>query len=206
MAKIIAVYCITSPTARVFYVGSTEHLDRRVRAHLSKLGRGVHHSKKLQAAWDEHHDVCLTNYVECSTIEEAQSLELHLLGLFHGSELTCNVTTSLRGAAKGFKFSEETKEKMSSRMKGQGNPMHGRKHSEETRAKMREAYKPVVDLSAFVARVSKAVEIDGIKYTSVTDASRATGIDRANIRKRIASDNPRHSGYRWVLESNDSEN
>ena len=52
------IYTITSPSGNV-YIGSTANFTRRWNEHRSELRRGVHHSFKLQRAWDKYGEVSM---------------------------------------------------------------------------------------------------------------------------------------------------
>lgn len=48
------IYCIEHAVSGKAYIGSAVNFDARWRKHRSELQRGVHHSYKLQSAWDQH--------------------------------------------------------------------------------------------------------------------------------------------------------
>lgn len=48
------IYVIRNLKTGNVYVGSSDNIERRVRAHMNLLARGRHHSIKLQRAWDKH--------------------------------------------------------------------------------------------------------------------------------------------------------
>lgn len=48
------IYAITNSVTGKKYIGSAFNLRVRKGQHFAKLGRGVHHSAKLQRSWDKH--------------------------------------------------------------------------------------------------------------------------------------------------------
>ena len=90
----------------------------------------------------------------------------------------------------GHKHSEESKKKMSE-------SRTGKKRSKETRQKISKSLKGNPKLSATVSRRNKKpLEIDGIKYNSLDDASKALNISTPTIRKRANSDN--YPNYKFL--------
>jgi hypothetical protein len=52
--KIPAIYQIRNVLDGNIYVGSTKSFDQRMQSHLHELRAGIHHSYKLQKAWDDY--------------------------------------------------------------------------------------------------------------------------------------------------------
>lgn len=201
MKKIIASYCLLSPATGLFYIGSSGDLGFRIKRHLRYLSQGRHWNKALQDAWSLHGDVYLSSCVHYPTIEEARACEQLLLDIYLGQPLCVNRSHSAKGARPfGTVATEETKQLLSVKNTGEANPMAGRIHSDETRRKMREAWKPVIINEEYLAKVSRQVIIDGVVYPSVRGAARELGISPVTIRERIVSDRPNHAGYNFVSE------
>ena len=81
---------------------------------------------------------------------------------------------------------KELKQKLSENAKqriGEKNPFYGKHHSEETKEKLRQ-----VNLGKKPTN-SRPVELDGVYYESVTEASRKLGVVPATIINRIKSKN-----------------
>lgn len=49
------IYRITTPAGST-YIGSSRYIERRWVDHVGRLRRGVHHSERLQAAWNKYRD------------------------------------------------------------------------------------------------------------------------------------------------------
>lgn len=180
--KIIAVYEIRNIVSGSFYIGSSTNLYERWRTHRKKLRSKIHPNKHLQATWDKHgEDVfrfkILAEFEAVADMEAAEEglLEWAIkdkkccnispwaktpwrnrghLHPYHGRVLTDDQKQNLREAAKqqwavsdprtGRKHSEETKQKIKDKLaialaEGRGGACHI--PSEETRKKMSEAQK-----------------------------------------------------------------
>jgi group I intron endonuclease len=122
MNKTPGIYCITNTINNKVYIGSTVNLDRRCKAHIRMLRAGIHHSPKLQASWNLHGESCFTFTVlsECdksllTVIEQA------MIDKFD------SINTGYNNYPAGSNPSD---------MSDRGNFGTGRKHSEETKAKI----------------------------------------------------------------------
>lgn len=90
------------------------------------------------------------------------------------------------------KISEERKQKMSEQFSGEGNPFHGKKHTQETKEKMRKnnkLKKPVLCIET------------GEIYESACDAGRNTGIISDSISKCCNRKQHTAGGYHWTFVS-----
>jgi hypothetical protein len=102
----------------------------------------------------------------------------------------------------GKKHTEEYKKLKSEMMKGRydgiRNPFYGKRHSEETKrilsqknkGKLKGIPKSEAQKLKMIESSPKriSVEIDGIRYLSLSQAERATGVNRKKIQKRVISD------------------
>lgn len=84
----------------------------------------------------------------------------------------------------------------SERMQGSGNHFYGRKHSEETKAKLSESMKnrETVPLNA------KAISINGVVYESQAAAAKELQVCSATITHRLKSNNPRYAEYKTITQ------
>ena len=114
------IYSIRNSKNGHIYVGSSSHLERRIKAHKRLLHRGKHHSIRLQRAWNLYGaDVFLFEILEIVTdIELLLSKEQQYIdGLGAFGENGFNMLPKA-GSTRGFvrpPISEETREKMSKR-------------------------------------------------------------------------------------------
>jgi group I intron endonuclease len=103
---------------------------------------------------------------------------------------------------------EEQKHRHSRWMK-ENNPMKGKAHTDEAKEKMRHAHLGKPKTQEHRKKLSEAnkgskptnmvkIEIDGIVFESLADASRKTGINMSTLRNRIKSKN--YEGYKKYEE------
>jgi len=130
------IYCIKHIESGRCYVGSAELFDRRFKVHLTKLEAGTHHSRKLQEAWNE----CGAEAFEIVVLERCSKDELiareqQWIDMLEAADTGYNVAEWAASPMKGKKHSDETRQKMRDSHK-ERKPI-----SEETRQKLRDAAK-----------------------------------------------------------------
>ena len=144
------IYKIRNTVNGKVYVGSAVNINNRWCVHRHGLERGIHHSVKLQRAWDKYGDLAF----EFSTLEIC---EVDLLlereqwwieSLMAATSAGYNVCRTAGNSA-GRKFSEEAREKMRQKKLGtkrsvesrarQSESNKGRTNSPETRKKISDA-------------------------------------------------------------------
>lgn len=132
--KASGVYSILHTGSGKRYVGSSVNLDARLKKHLRLLRKGEHHSYKLQRDWNKYSEGAFEIEVllRCS-VEELLSKEQLAIDRLNAVAAGYNVALFAGSPARGAKFSEETRRKMSEATKTR-KPI-----SEETRERMREA-------------------------------------------------------------------
>lgn len=120
-----------------------------------------------------------------------------MFGRSHSSKTKMEISKANRGNKNrlGKKATEETKAKLStiaSKRLGKLNSFYGKKHSNETKRK-------IADLKrGFRPANTNKLEIDGVIYSSQTEAAKALGVAQATITHRIKSKNKKYSGYRVI--------
>lgn len=203
------------------YVGQTSSLSKRKQEHLALLRRGCHSNQQLQRAWDKHGDY---NYdwfvVETCSEEELDELEVYYIDHYDAYRYGYNHTIG-GGGARGFKHSEESKEKRRQRMFGENNPMYGRtgelnpaygkdhsgnfngmlgkRQTEYTKDLNRQAHlgkkntnsKPVICVET------------GQFFWSMGEAKRATGCDDTTITRCCRGIKKTCGGYHWRYATNE---
>jgi len=121
-----AIYQIINTTNNKCYIGSTERLALRFNEHISLLRRGQHHSVKLQRTWDKHNaDVFQFLVLEhpaahCLVDREQYYLDTVLFASCNDQRFQDLGYNCRRRAEsnRGFKWSEESKKKLSEALKG----------------------------------------------------------------------------------------
>jgi group I intron endonuclease len=128
------IYCIEHIATGKKYVGSAHNLHRRFKTHLSKLRGNKHHSYKLQEAWNEYGEGAFKIVVmERHPIDGLLEREQQVIDELDVVRNGYNVAMFSEAPHKGKKHSEETKAKMRASHKAR-KPI-----SEETRQRLREA-------------------------------------------------------------------
>lgn len=146
------IYKIRNVANGKFYVGSAQNTHVRFRQHRRLLRKGVHHCKHLQAAWNKYgEDVFKFEVVEyvgsSEKLEEAEDrwLQEHV-GKIHCYNSGWSAKAPWRGAPKelhpryGSTLTEQNKQLLRKATLEQwqtSDPRTGRKHSEETKAKIK---------------------------------------------------------------------
>lgn len=195
------VYIIENTQNKKLYVGSSMDLKQRRDNHSTKLKHGGHINKHLQASYNKYGKDCFLFKI----IEELDNPSKEFLlerEQYWIDKLTPEYNIlKTAGSTLGFKHSKETKEKISNSTIGvKKSKEHsinislgqkGRKLSEEHKQKLSESAKT----RTLKCHVSP-IEIDGIKYDSLKEASEITGIKYNTIQKRLK--NSKFSNYRYL--------
>ena len=203
------------------YVGQTKSLSKRKQEHLRLLRDHRHYNKHLQRAWDKHGEYNFEWYViETCSIDELDELEMYWIEHYDAYSDGYNQTIGGYGA-RGFKHSDEFKEKRRQRMLGENNPMYGRtgplnpaygkdhsgnyngilgKHQSESAKELnRQAHlgrknansKPVI-----------CIETNSF-FWSMGEAKRVTGCDDTTITRCCRGVKKTCGGYHWRYATED---
>ena len=115
------VYLIYCAANGMGYVGSTQHVYRRLSAHIAMLNGKRHASPHLQAAWSKYGREAFSLMLleaRAGTSEELLALENAYLAAVERDMLFNTTVPAVIGVPAGFKHSAETKAKMSAAHKG----------------------------------------------------------------------------------------
>lgn len=195
---VCGAYVIKHPVTGRFYAGSSDNLYQRRSEHLSALRRGCHENWQLQKAFDDHPAVEFLAE-QTTDIEQALNLEQQVINLYRDTGLLFNLATDVRLSFLGRNHTEESKRRISESKQGQG---AGVAKSLEHRAKIGAANKGKPGASAetlakIVAVRSRAIVIDGVRYSSLSEAARAFNVTVTTVYDRIRSTSERFSGWRY---------
>jgi group I intron endonuclease len=189
------VYTITNLITNKVYVGSaTKDFRIRWRIHLSNLRLNKHHSKYLQNSFNKYGESnfifeileeCLPEF--CLSTEQYWMNMLNVCNRKYGYN-----ATPVAGNRSGFRFSEESKRKMSNSQKGISRNV-GKVMSEKTKNKLsiivKEWHKNnkekfFKNREIIYTPIYKFCTItnDVIKYKSLTEASLLNNLSKQNIR------------------------
>lgn len=150
--KIIAVYQIRNVISGSFYIGSSTNLYERWRTHRKKLRSQTHPNRHLQATWNKHGEDAFKFELiaEFESVEDMEAAEEGLLEVAIQDKRCCNISqwakTPWRNRGHlhplyGKKLTDEQKQNLREATRRQwetSDPRTGRKHSEETKAKISE--------------------------------------------------------------------
>lgn len=106
------IYAITNTVNGHQYVGQSEDIEQRWALHRSQLGKGKHHSRYLQRAWNAHGPDCFTFVILEVIAEPTQELlnqwERHYFAL-----LKPTYASRPAGSQRGYRHRPESRAKMS---------------------------------------------------------------------------------------------
>jgi group I intron endonuclease len=126
------------------YIGSSNDLDRRLLTdHIPQLNRNGHDNSPLQKSWLKYGQDNFVWWLLETCPEEIQfqreQYYLDTVRPFVDEFGGFNIAHYVMGTMKGRKHTDETKKMYRVLRAGEGNPFWGKKHSPETRAKMKKA-------------------------------------------------------------------
>ena len=221
---IIGVYKITSPTGRV-YIGQSNHVNRRLnsykRMYVKNRGCTILYRSFVKHGVDNHKFEILKECVE-PELNKWERYYQEKFDVINGG-LNCNLTKS---GDKSGKLSKETIIKMSASQKGKQHWL-GRKHSEETKAKISKAHTgrkhsaevnsrkgkkgsipPMKGVFSDKNPLSKKVDQfnrDGVfikTWHSATDVCKELGYSNGSISSCCNGNLKQYKGYRWAFYNN----
>jgi group I intron endonuclease len=143
---IYEIFCVKNSRR---YIGSAVRLSHRWRLHYTQLQSGKHHSRHLQRAWNKYGEESFVfRVIEQCSRENLISREQHYI------DALCPEFNSRPNASSqdGFKFSIESRRKMSASRPKNFSPMKGKRHTEETKRKISEKKKGVKQSPESVAK------------------------------------------------------
>lgn len=156
MANLSGIYIIQNTLNDKVYVGSAKNVNARWRVHKHHLNKKVHHSVKLQRAWDKYGEGVfsfrLINYCNTETLIETEQFWIDFLrGYTNGYNSSPYAVTVIERnkAKKGVPLSEKHKQAIrdsktnisEETRKKLSEANIGYKHSEETKKKMSQTRK-----------------------------------------------------------------
>ncbi len=149
------IYKIINVINGKVYVGSAIDIDRRLSEHGRALRSGQHHNDHLQKAYNkyglEHFE--FVPFFKCKK-KDLLLYEQQIMDHCHSYEEEFGYNLCpIAGSCLGSKWPEESKTKFSESRKGKGNPNYGKKFSEESKQKMRDAWKRRKELLNIVTNI-----------------------------------------------------
>lgn len=125
------IYIITSCINGEIYIGSAVNIKQRKQQHFKHLELNKHHSIYLQRHYNKYPDDLWFGILEFCPKENLIEREQYWMDTLHPKFNICpNAGNHL-----GFKYSEESRKKMSFSKQGEKAPMFGKHHTEESKQK-----------------------------------------------------------------------
>ncbi len=202
------------------YIGSTGNLGARISRHVNRLRANKHENRKLQEAFNKDPDLQWSVSITKDR-EEAYDLEQKLLDHYADYPHLFNLSTAdVRNPAKGIVWSEESRKKLRLAQIGKvqtpesnerrSKALKGKPKPEGFGERLREAnlnHPRRAELNKALSNSrrggdnpnSKAVTIDGVTYSSGSDAARALNIPRSTLEKRLKSNKPKYASYQMGI-------
>lgn len=169
------VYIIKCLINDKVYIGRSQELDKRWRAHKNMLRGNKHNNISLQEDWNKYGE---DNFI-FKSIYKTESLEDSIK--IEQNEIDCNLNKYNISDAKmgGDTFTNNPRKEEISKLKsiassGKRNPMYGVPKTDYMIQKTKEAN-------------SKKISIEGVEYSSMTEASKALNIGITTISYRLKS-------------------
>ena len=134
-------YTITNDTNGKIYYGSSQDIGIRWKDHRCALRRGDHGNGHLQNSWNKHGPAAFTFAIfDYCEIEDLYAYEQVLLDLHVGKEYCYNIGTDAKAPMRGRKHTEESKQKLKDSLKGRLGSFKGKSHSDEAKERMSKAH------------------------------------------------------------------
>lgn len=221
------IYRILNKINGRIYVGSSVVLEKRKSCHWSKLKSGKHDNKYLQSDWrkcgEEAFFYEILEYVEEHLLIER---EQYWLDKYWDEQKQCYNIRKIADRNVGVVFSDEVKKKLSLSHIGKVSPRKNKKLSEETKHKISQSLKgrsPSIETIEKIKKTLKGrninakqrqalitlsenrkksiLQYDGDillkEFSSTTEASKITGINRTAIVQCLKQRTKTAGGYGW---------
>lgn len=158
--------------------------------------KGYSHNPHFSAAikkygWDNFEHIIIASNL---SKKEAETMEYNLITSEQTNKTEFGYNLTSGGGAGVFRHSEESKKLMSEHTKGELNPMYGKQHSKETKAKISKALQSHPKTSKKILCIETQ-----IIYKSLREAERLTGINHSGISQAAQKDGKQKTagGYHW---------
>lgn len=133
------IYLLGCKKSERVYIGRSDEIGKRIMGHVYILRKGGHYNSRLQADYDRFgENTFFIEIIEEVFVDRLKEREEFWINKFDRSQLYNKHISANTGALPNT-ASLETRKKISEKQRGEKNHFFGKKHSEETLKKMREA-------------------------------------------------------------------
>lgn len=161
-----------------FYIGQAKNFKNRWDRHAWSLKANKHRNQILQRAYNKYQTLEFDILAYC-TEDKLDSIEQSLIDAYYDEDNCANLCPEV-STTRGRKHTEESKAKMSASHKGKIVSAETRARQSAVRKGKQGRPKP---LNA--GKASKPVEINGVLYASMGEAARQLGIKRQTLNWRL---------------------
>jgi group I intron endonuclease len=174
-----ACYIIENQETKNLYVGSTKNISRRISKHLTSLKSNSHSNKNLQNDFNntDDKDKIIVYISPYKTLDEARNEEQLILDEGHGSDIMLNISNNARAPNSGYDRTDIiTKTKIT---------INTSEHKEKVSLESKQRWQNEEFRKKSIKSMGENIEVDGVSYGSVREASRETGFCIATIRNNL---------------------
>lgn len=211
--KLPGFYILHHRLSGMYYAGSSKNVYNRLIHHRRELTQGKHYNQKLSSVVYDWSELSI-EVTYTGDVEKARDLEQTFLDQHVDNWYCCNVGTGARSAWVKGRMSAAMKDiirKTNSKpFSNERKVAHGLIMSEvwkdglsaEHRQKISRSMKSNPAVAEHRVNLTKAQSyplfIDGVRYESVSQAFKLTGIATTTIARRANSTKPEWGGWRWA--------
>lgn len=184
---IYTIYKIQCKVNDKVYFGRSQEVEKRWRSHKNSLRRGIHNNLNLQNDWiaygEEEFDFIVLHELDSleeSEMVEQQYIDNDLYNKYNISDARMGGDVMTNNPRK-----EETRKLKSKIFSGEGNPMYGKPKTQKMIDSVKEAN-------------SKPVEVDGVRYSSCTEASDKLGVKKTTVNYRLQSKSKKFEDWKYI--------
>ena len=194
------LYLICCLSTKKYYIGCSNHVQRRLTAHKAKLKRQCHENRMLQKDFDQYGEqnflfqkLYLGVGSDKTELEKLETLVLQTLN----PENRYNFYTNWRKRGPETNPFYEKQHTLQAR-KAQSNAKIGKQSNFANHSQSNRVKQIISQENKHKADRRKPLSIDNIYYESISEASTQTGLARRLIRERCHSMDARYTNYKWV--------
>ena len=135
----IGIYKISNIINNKVYIGQSIDIERRFTVHMRDLNNNKHYNQHLQASYNKYGKEAFLYEVLCiCEITELDDMERFFIDYYNSMNQEYGYNKE-SGGSKNKIISDETREKYRINNRGSKNPFYGKKHTKESREKIKAA-------------------------------------------------------------------